>query len=202
MSAIHRRRCPTRQRSKAMLNDAGVVLGPNPQPRPGRPHGTAHAARGTSRLALTLAALAAAVAACGLFPVAHHPDFRARNATEAFTMWLLDRLLAGRGADHRRHRAVAVVRDAALLPAVPGGGFLLLDHLEPAVPRRVVAWHLAADLGHALCLARRPAGGGADRPDVGDLPGRIRQPPAPGPGSSRRSRSWPASRPSSTACSP
>lgn len=74
---------------KTALNAAGVVLQTEPTLSTLAATAALREAKSTSRLAMTLAALA--VAAIGLLIGLKriHPDYRARNATEAFVMWLL-----------------------------------------------------------------------------------------------------------------
>ena len=74
---------------KAALNDAGVVLETEPAPSTIAATQALRQASKTSRVALTLVALAVAAAGLGFSLSRITPDFRARNATEGFTIWLL-----------------------------------------------------------------------------------------------------------------
>jgi len=74
---------------KTALNEAGVALETVPGPSALAAVEALRAKRATSRTAMTGAALAIGLAGLGYGLARIRPDFRARNATEAFTMWLL-----------------------------------------------------------------------------------------------------------------
>ncbi|HQY42999.1 MAG TPA: phosphate ABC transporter permease subunit PstC [Paracoccaceae bacterium] len=74
---------------KTKLNDAGVVLENLPGPSALAAVGTLREKQARSRTAMTVVALALALAGLGYGLTRIRPEFRARNATEAFTMWLL-----------------------------------------------------------------------------------------------------------------
>jgi phosphate transport system permease protein len=74
---------------KAALNDAGVVLETEPTVSTLAATAALRDAGDTSRLAMALAALALAVAGLIYALSRIHPEYRARNATENFAMWLL-----------------------------------------------------------------------------------------------------------------
>jgi len=74
---------------KTALNDAGIVLETEPTVSTLAATQALRDASKTSRLAMTAAALALAVAGLGFALSRITPEFRARNATERFAMWLL-----------------------------------------------------------------------------------------------------------------
>ncbi len=74
---------------KAMLNDAGVVLETEPTASTLAATSALREATNTSRFALSLVAIAASVAGLGFSLSRITAEFRARNATESFAMWLL-----------------------------------------------------------------------------------------------------------------
>ena len=74
---------------KSALNDAGVVLETEPTPSTIAATQALRRATKTSRLALTIVALVAAGVGLGFSLSRITPDFRARNATESFAMWLM-----------------------------------------------------------------------------------------------------------------
>ncbi len=74
---------------KAALNDAGVVLETEPTPSTLAATAALRKAGETSRLAMTGAALLLALAGLTFGLSRINPEYRARNATERFAMWLL-----------------------------------------------------------------------------------------------------------------
>ncbi len=74
---------------KAALNDAGVALENLPGPSALAAVGALREKQARSRTAMAAAALAVALVGLGYGLTRIRPEFRARNATEAFTMWLL-----------------------------------------------------------------------------------------------------------------
>ena len=74
---------------KTALNDAGVVLETEPAPSTIAATQALRAAIKTSRVALTIVVLLVAGTGLGLSLSRITPQFRARNATEGFAMWLL-----------------------------------------------------------------------------------------------------------------
>ena len=74
---------------KSALNLAGVVLQTEPTTSTLAATQALRSAKQTSRLAMVIASLALAVAGLGFGLTRIKPEFRARNATEAFAMWLL-----------------------------------------------------------------------------------------------------------------
>ncbi|MGV8954795.1 MAG: phosphate ABC transporter permease subunit PstC [Cypionkella sp.] len=74
---------------KSALNAAGVVLQTEPTSSTLAATQALRSAKQTSRLAMVIAALALAVAGLGFGLTRIKPEFRARNATESFAMWLL-----------------------------------------------------------------------------------------------------------------
>ncbi|MDZ4311866.1 MAG: phosphate ABC transporter permease subunit PstC [Cypionkella sp.] len=74
---------------KTSLNGAGVVLETEPTVSTLAATAALRDAGKTSRLAMTIAALALALAGLGFGLSRINPEYRARNATERFAMWLL-----------------------------------------------------------------------------------------------------------------
>lgn len=74
---------------KTALNGAGVVLETEPTVSTLAATAALRDATKTSRLAMTIAALALALAGLGFGLSRINPEYRARNATEQFAMWLL-----------------------------------------------------------------------------------------------------------------
>ncbi|MDZ4395431.1 phosphate ABC transporter permease subunit PstC [Cypionkella sp.] len=74
---------------KTALNGAGVVLETEPTVSTLAATAALRDAGKTSRLAMTIAALALALAGLGFGLSRINPEYRARNATERFAMWLL-----------------------------------------------------------------------------------------------------------------
>ncbi|MEO5621070.1 MAG: phosphate ABC transporter permease subunit PstC, partial [Cypionkella sp.] len=74
---------------KSALNAAGVVLQTEPTSSTLAATQALRSAKQTSRLTMVIAALALAVAGLGFGLTRIKPEFRARNATESFAMWLL-----------------------------------------------------------------------------------------------------------------
>lgn len=74
---------------KTALNDAGIVLETEPTVSTLAAAAALRGAQATSRLALTIAALVLAGLGLGFALSRITPEFRARNATERFAMWLL-----------------------------------------------------------------------------------------------------------------
>ena len=117
-------------------------------------------------------------------------------------------VLGGRDLHHARHRALAADRERALLraraaarvPVRPQLGAADRDPRGPGGGRRRVR-RGAGVLGHHHGQRGRDDRRPADRHLRGDLHGRVREPRACAPWSSRCSRSSPASRRSSTASS-
>ena len=74
---------------KAALNAAGIVLETEPTPSTMAATAALRSAAASSRWAMTAAALVLAVAGLAFALSRITPEFRARNATEAFSIWLL-----------------------------------------------------------------------------------------------------------------
>ncbi|MDB5661372.1 MAG: phosphate transporter permease subunit PstC [Cypionkella sp.] len=74
---------------KAALNTAGVVLETEPTPSTLAATAALRSSGDTSRLAMTIAALVLALAGLAFGLSRIKPEYRARNATEQFAMWLL-----------------------------------------------------------------------------------------------------------------
>jgi len=74
---------------KTALNDAGIVLETEPTVSTLAAAAALRDAQATSRLALSIAALVLAVVGLGFALSRITPEYRARNATERFAMWLL-----------------------------------------------------------------------------------------------------------------
>lgn len=74
---------------KTALNDAGIVLETEPTASTLAAATALRDAQATSRLGLTIAALLLAVLGLGFALSRINPEYRARNATERFAMWLL-----------------------------------------------------------------------------------------------------------------
>ena len=137
-------------------------------------------------------------------------DLRARNRVERWSMVAAGRLLHARDPDDGRHRAVAGVRErSASSSRCRSGEFLFGLHWSPQTALRAdqvgssgAFGAVPLFVGTLLITAHRHAGRGAGRADVGDLPHRVREPARARDRRSRCSRSWPASRPWSTASSP
>ena len=74
---------------KTALNDAGIVLETEPTVSTLAAAAALRDSQATSRLALSIAALVLAVVGLGFALSRITPEYRARNATERFAMWLL-----------------------------------------------------------------------------------------------------------------
>lgn len=74
---------------KTALNDAGIVLETEPAVSTLAAAAALREAQATSRLALSIAALVLAALGLGFALSRITPEYRARNATERFAMWLL-----------------------------------------------------------------------------------------------------------------
>lgn len=74
---------------KAAMNAAGVVLQNEPTPSTLAASAALRSAKATSRLAMVAAAIVLSLAGLGFALTRITPEFRARNATEVFAMWLL-----------------------------------------------------------------------------------------------------------------
>ena len=163
----------------------------------------------TATAALVVVTLALALAGGAVAWRRVRPRLAAITAVERIVKALL---LAGslrRRAHHRRHRAVAAVRGAALLPARAARRVPVRPAVEPADgdarrPGGQLGPFGAVPLFTGTLLISRiaMAVAGAGRAVLGDLPRRVRPRPHRATRSSRCSRSSPASRPWSTASSP